>query len=290
LTLPTLNSRTTSWAFAILSLFIQSSSAAFSYDSNCPGSFEILNEIDYERDVQPIFDEHCVLCHQPGTATYDGVGLNLLPGHSFWSLIAKRSAQGDNPPLVSVIGSTSFLLEKLVCLEPAVGDPMPPDRPRLSQEELDRIVSWTLLGPLPEAQTQRSVNSQPELAGSWYNPETPGQGQVVEFIARDGFPRVLLYWFTFADDGSQQRWYVADGLMSPFEAIAYLTIYQSSGGAFDRAEPPANIEKAGEAVLKFESCTEASFAYRLDSSTELQADLKGQIQLHRLSPVNGCED
>ncbi|MCH7506702.1 MAG: hypothetical protein IID60_05320, partial [Proteobacteria bacterium] len=48
-------------------------------------------------------------------------------------------------------------------------------------------------------------------SGAWYNPETSGQGQLIDVVPADQF--IFLSWFTFTDGGSsnpdQQHWYTA---------------------------------------------------------------------------------
>ena len=262
---------------------------------NCSVGFPVFRQIDYDADIQPIFDANCVSCHQPGTPTFEQVGLDLRAGESYWNLMGQVSAQIGRY-LVHPWTGGPLLFSKLVCEEPEVGERMPKGQPRLEQSDLSQLFTWRRLGSMPGVEDRRSIGARPELAGTWFDPDAPGQGMSIELIPREPFTRALVYWFTFtdvADDGeTSQRWYLADGFLGPFDfqARALLSIYTASGGALNRPEPEASIERVGTAVIKFLSCTEANFAYHLDPEEEGQEARTGKISLERLSPDANCED
>ncbi|MGY6629452.1 MAG: hypothetical protein ACXIUL_00455 [Wenzhouxiangella sp.] len=265
----------------------------FGWDPDaCGGSLPTLPVGDYSLDIQPIFDQHCVQCHQPGTDTFEAVGLDLRPGESYWSLMFRRSVQKPDRWLVFPTTNLHYLLEKVSCNSPAVGARMPPGGPFLSNEQWRLLNGWRLNGALPGKQSTRQVASQAGLTGSWFNPETNGQGMVIEMIMQDEIPipRPLVYWFTFNDDpdDSQQRWYYGSGRM--FSEGGAVFLYRSTGGVLDRPEPETELDQVGRAVIRFESCTEAIFAYYLDPEEEGGAARTGEIPLRRLSPIEFCED
>ncbi|MDX1555721.1 MAG: hypothetical protein R3212_06830 [Xanthomonadales bacterium] len=131
------------------------------------------------------------------------------------------------------------------------------------------------------AHAEFSINAG--LSGNWFNPETPGQGIIIDVIpARDV---VVIGWYTFEAEGalalgsSEQRWFTAVG--GYLDAQADLTVYNTSGGAFNSARPALTMP-AGTATLVFESCTRARLTYAIDGGHA------GDIELLRLSPDVYC--
>lgn len=266
--------------------------AFFGWDPDaCSGFFDFTPEIDYELDIQPIFDQHCVHCHQPGTATFETAGLDLRPGQSYWNLVGRRSALDSTLWLMLPSSVMPFLVQKVACTTPTIGERMPIGGPFLSDHELALLANWWLYGPLPRQQDHSSVATQAGLTGSWFNPETNGQGMVIEVMMQEAIPRALVYWFTFNDDpdNPEQRWYVGDGRIRDQQG-GLLLIYRSTGGLLDLAEPAAELERVGRAILRFNSCTEAVFAYYLDPEEDGGMERTGEIPLSRLSPIEFCED
>jgi hypothetical protein len=132
----------------------------------------------------------------------------------------------------------------------------------------------------------------PGLNGSWYNPETDGQGMFVEVFPELG--TIFVAWFTFdttfpdADESavvgdSNQRWYTAQGEYDGTSAD--LTLYLTTGGIFDQ-DNAVNIEPAGTFSIDFDDCRRADVAYSIDGS-----GLTGNIPLTRISgsTVAFCE-
>ena len=90
----------------------------------------LYSEVDYQSDIQPIFNNNCIFCHQNGgsatlnLATYSGV---MTGGWSGPAIIA-----GDH--------QNSLLYQRII--QPTVTDgSMPPNDP-LSQAEVDLIAQW----------------------------------------------------------------------------------------------------------------------------------------------------
>ena len=90
----------------------------------------LYSEVDYQSDIQPIFNNNCIFCHQYGgsatlnLATYSGV---MTGGWSGPAIIA-----GDH--------QNSLLYQRII--QPTGTDgSMPPNDP-LSQAEVDLIAQW----------------------------------------------------------------------------------------------------------------------------------------------------
>ncbi len=95
----------------------------------------MLFSVDYESDIQPIFDSNCISCHD--NSNPDG-GLNLLSYNDFM------------PSNVIMPGnhSESELYDRITRDESQNGD-MPPTG-SLSQSQIDLIISWIDEGALSE--------------------------------------------------------------------------------------------------------------------------------------------
>jgi hypothetical protein len=115
--------------------------------------------------------------------------------------------------------------------------------------------------------------------GSWYDPETSGQGLVLDLIPSSN--TLVAYWFTYPVAGQGREWYVATGDISGDSAE--LTVYQTDNGLFDQISM-VGTNSVGSASLTFTSCTQASWAYNIDTQ-----GLAGQISLQRLAPDSFCE-
>jgi hypothetical protein len=70
-------------------------------------------------------------------------------------------------------------------------------------------------------------------AGAWYNPVTPGQGQLIDVEPENKL--LFLSWFAFTDaasaDPNEQHWFTAQGNYSGDSAN--LVVYETLGGKFD---------------------------------------------------------
>jgi hypothetical protein len=73
--------------------------------------------ISFSRDIQPIFNTNCVICHQGvGPA-----GLGLDPGLSYVNLVAKPSSESKLPRVAPGIPQGSYLVHKLQGTQLSVG-------------------------------------------------------------------------------------------------------------------------------------------------------------------------
>jgi hypothetical protein len=102
-------------------------------------------------------------------------------------------------------------------------------------------------------------------AGAWYNPDTSGQGQLIDIEPESGF--MFLAWFAYTDATSgnpnEQHWLTAQGTYDGNTAI--LPVYETLGGQFDdpaEVDPPVLV---GSIELTFEDCTSGQASYSIDS-------------------------
>ncbi len=118
------------------------------------------------------------------------------------------------------------------------------------------------------------------LSGSWFNPETDGQGFVFEVVPEDRI--LVVYWYTYAMDGQGgQQWLVGAG---PFNGNRALVDLQRPGGG--RFDQPGGVERQawGQVEVGFTSCTEGWLRYRQDSD-----GLSGEIPMVRITADPMCQ-
>ncbi len=142
------------------------------------------------------------------------------------------------------------------------------------------------------------------MAGSWFNPDTNGQGWVFDVVDNTTTQLLAAAWFSFnnappgADDNAgfgslQQRWFSASG---PFTGnTAELQIFSPSGGVFndpnflvDRGEPVGTMTVSffdcinGQIIFDFDApeVTDATVDIRRIASSALcQAIVDGQLTI-----------
>jgi hypothetical protein len=128
------------------------------------------------------------------------------------------------------------------------------------------------------------------LSGNWFNSATSGQGLTIEVNPISG--TLFAAWYTYApaaaaDGAAGQRWYTAQAPFAPGSRSIAVTIYETSGGQFNSATPPAQTVAVGSGTLAFQSCSAATFRYAFTSGSS--SGLSGTIDLSRVGPVPpGC--
>ena len=128
------------------------------------------------------------------------------------------------------------------------------------------------------------------LNDAWYNPATDGQGLLISVFP--DMNSMFLAWFTYdterPPEGTEailgepgHRWLTAQGPISG--NTANLTVYSTSGGVFDSAEPPAVTDPEGVGVMtvEFADCREGLITYELTSP-----EISGQIPIQRVTEDN----
>jgi hypothetical protein len=114
--------------------------------------------------------------------------------------------------------------------------------------------------------------------GGWFNPDTPGQGVLVDVDEAHDF--LFGAWFTYTLDSSanphEQHWFTAQGNYAGNKSE--LTVYESLGGHFD-ASAVVETLPVGTATLSFPDCASGVLSYRIDT-----LGLRGDFPLVRLLP------
>lgn len=122
------------------------------------------------------------------------------------------------------------------------------------------------------------------LAGSWYNPQTPGQGFFLGIYER--INQVFLAWFTYANAPSAEgdfahRWMTALG---PFDGTsAQLDIDWTANGAFDAALPEPERFRDGAMHLEFSDCSSGEIRYAWDGDGDSRPAASGVIPIRRIA-------
>lgn len=113
------------------------------------------------------------------------------------------------------------------------------------------------------------------MAGSWFNPETNGQGWVFDVVDNDTTQFMGAAWFTFdinapaatREDGfgsTQQRWFSANGNFTG--NVATLDIFSPSGGVFNDTNFMVERGDAiGTMTVTFFDCQSGEISFDFDS-------------------------
>ena len=135
------------------------------------------------------------------------------------------------------------------------------------------------------------TNADFALSGNWFEAATSGQGFTVEVNANSNV--FFLTWYTYVPSGTAvgavgQRWYTAQGSFTAGMRSIPVTIYQTTGGAFDTPTPAGqSTVVVGTGTMTYHSCTDAMFSYTFTGGTN--SGLSRAIPLVRVGPVPpGC--
>jgi CubicO group peptidase (beta-lactamase class C family) len=109
----------------------------------------------------------------------------------------------------------------------------------------------TLLRTHILAETDPALDKR--FSGSWYNPETNGQGINLEIL--DDSKRLVGYWYTFGASG-ERRWFTFDGDIEG--SSANVAIIETTGGAFLQADPVSQTDW-GTASFSVIDCDNMTF-------------------------------
>ncbi|HEX4480973.1 MAG TPA: hypothetical protein VH082_09205 [Rudaea sp.] len=132
-----------------------------------------------------------------------------------------------------------------------------------------------------------------DQSGSWFDPDTGGQGIELTIIPAGNGSSGLVFgaWFTFdappANDSLHEHWFTLQGDMSTaLNGTVTVPIIQSVGGSLDSL-PSTFYAQVGTVTLSMLSCTSATMSYSFNNSTAAKsfANLSGSINLTK---IGGC--
>lgn len=122
--------------------------------------------------------------------------------------------------------------------------------------------------------------------GSWYNPDTDGQGMLIEYLPATQTLAVSWYSYDYTDpapDGSQAPlWLTAVGPVSGDRADLLVTL--TRGGAFNSGDPVTR-SAVGMLTITQADCTHGRADYELSIDGISRS---GSIPLQRLTPATLC--
>ncbi len=129
-------------------------------------------------------------------------------------------------------------------------------------------------------------------SGTWYQPETSGQGIEAAIRPELGNGTIIAGWFTFdpqaaADDAQAQHWFTLQGdLSTAANGTVTLPIYRTIGGVFDQ-NGSRNTVRVGEATWSFQGCNQSQLSYRFDDS-DVAGAFAGRIGTIPLQRIGNC--
>lgn len=130
-------------------------------------------------------------------------------------------------------------------------------------------------------------------SGSWYDPNTSGQGIELTIVPAGNGLGGLVFgaWFTFdappPNDAEHEHWFTLQGDMSTaLNGTVNLPIVQNVGGSLDSL-PSTGYAEVGTVTLTMLSCTSATMVYQFGHSAAAGnfAGLNGTINLMK---IGGC--
>jgi hypothetical protein len=118
-------------------------------------------------------------------------------------------------------------------------------------------------------------------SGAWFNPDTSGQGVLIDVEPEEQF--MFVSWFTYTDAATEnpdeQRWLTAQGKYSG--NTAQLDLFETFGGRFDDPQV-VTTNQIGEVALSFSDCDQGQMTYLIDEEA-----LQGEFPLLRVISGSG---
>ncbi len=111
------------------------------------------NEVDFDRDIAPIFEERCTYCHGEDEQE-SGLRLDQRP----WML---KGGDSGLPAIVPGHPEKSYLIEVVKHLDPSVK--MPPEEDRIPNEEIGLLEQWIREGAVWPGQMDVEVKDEVDL-------------------------------------------------------------------------------------------------------------------------------
>lgn len=133
------------------------------------GSAVVLAQVDYEEEIQPIFNDNCLGCH-------GGTGTNGVILSSYSSVMSSVGNQYGTEIVQPGKPDESPIVDKISSENPEFGDRMPQGGPYLSQNEINLIRTWIEEGANETPVSNELIADLPDgfkLRGNYPNPFNP---------------------------------------------------------------------------------------------------------------------
>jgi hypothetical protein len=121
------------------------------------------------------------------------------------------------------------------------------------------------------------------LSGSWYDPNTSGQGFDLQFTAQAN--TLIATWFTYSPDGKSTQWVYGGGTYDPTMSTVTVPAVLTSGTSFSPNFVKANVTKTpwGNLTFAFTDCNNATLTW----NSTLPGYGSGTEHLQRLTSIAG---
>jgi hypothetical protein len=110
--------------------------------------------MSFTENIQPIFDDHCVVCHRSGGPVGRAAftGLILTPADSYGTLVNKPAVQSTGMRVLPFNADNSVLYQRTagIGFASVVGERMPLETPPIDQKDLDLIKTWINMGAMDD--------------------------------------------------------------------------------------------------------------------------------------------
>ncbi|WP_347262329.1 hypothetical protein [Rudaea sp.] len=128
------------------------------------------------------------------------------------------------------------------------------------------------------------------LSGAWYDPQTSGQGFVVDVVPSQS--TLFAAWYTYAPQAegqtsnASQRWFTLQGAYTPGDRnLKQVPIYAVIGGLFNAATRTASLQ-VGTADIVFSSCNTMTIQYQFTQGEF--AGLSGSVNAQKIALNPSC--
>jgi len=135
-----------------------------------------------------------------------------------------------------------------------------------------------------------TLNINSGLNGAWFNPNTPGQGFLMEVLPT--LDKVFMAWFTYDTQApidtavigfAGHRWMTSLGSIDHENNVVNFDLFVTSNGLFDNSQAVDTSEanSVGTLTVTFEDCKNATAVYDL-----IEQELSGSFDLVRIAADN----
>ncbi len=132
--------------------------------------------------------------------------------------------------------------------------------------------------------------SDVRYSGAWYDPQTSGQGLVLDVVPSQG--TLFAAWYTYAPSSegqtgaASQRWFTLQAEYTPGDiSIKQVPIYSVIGGLFDKTTRTAGFA-VGTADIMFTSCNAMTMSYQFTGGEF--AGISGSVTERKVVPRSNC--
>ncbi|MGQ0799815.1 MAG: cupredoxin domain-containing protein [Pseudomarimonas sp.] len=136
-----------------------------------------------------------------------------------------------------------------------------------------------MAGRITVAGTTPSIPINPGINGTWFDPNRPGQGFVLDVVPT--INSLIVGWFTWsATEAGRHDWISAIGPIAANGESATVDLQRSTGGLFNSATPPVVTTSIGSATFRFSDCGNGTLTFQRNDINQ-----SGTISIRRVAPA-----